>query len=147
MGKVIKKEFVKSELPKRKRCAGLLTIEEYKILRKHFGFVSSSFVPNINLCFESWVKDGLINPLILTSVESETIISSYSKGKKKLFLDYILLNMIFDRIDINREFIEKYIYTEGFIGVGRFEALCYLYDLLKPSELPDINYIKENKNK
>ncbi|MGG5802439.1 tyrosine-type recombinase/integrase [Bacillus mycoides] len=147
MGKVIKKEFVKSELPKRKRCAGLLTIEEYKILRKHFGFVSSSFVPNINLCFELWVKDGLINPLIITSAESETIISSYSKRKKKVFLDYILLNMVFDRIDINREFIEKYIYTEGFIGLGRFEALCYLYDVLKPSELPNINYIKENKNK
>ena len=130
----------------------LLSLTEYKSLRKEFDF-SDKYIKNneIENNFNAWHD----NKLILANEINFERFKKYFEDKKTkndkrnhiFFVDYIILNMAFNKIKVEQDFIVKNVFTKNAKVRGRLEVLYSMYNQRKPNELPNISEIKHMKNR
>lgn len=130
----------------------LLTLSEYKELRLKFGFREKCIkIGEIENNFSTWYENKLISINEINLVK----FYQYYKGKNTLdgqrerifCIDYILMNMIFEKINLNRNFVIENVLTKNAKVMGRLNLLSYMYNQKKPEEFPDISELKQMKNK
>ncbi|MFB5281820.1 hypothetical protein [Peribacillus sp. Hz7] len=149
MSGLLKKSII--EISRQKENVKTLTLIEYKKLREKFGFRNTGFKKGeISNCFRGWFAQNIVSE---NRIELEgyskffDVGSREGKNNKNLFIDYVLLNMAFAQISIDKEFIEENVFLKYSKVMGRLEVLYSIYEKRKPNGLPKIIDIKHMKNK
>lgn len=121
---------------------GLLTLEEMKQLRQIGGVKSEeSFLSVFNKIENAKI---IADTLFLTKEDIEKAVFSVLKGRdtKKETNTYVVFNMLFKRLPIERKFIEEQVYKHYGMKM-RIKVFRQYYEWYKPEFFPNLVLIKE----
>ncbi|MEY8757770.1 hypothetical protein AB9M93_25310 [Peribacillus frigoritolerans] len=126
----------------------LLSYDEFLHIRKRVGnSVTGSYIKGIKFEFNRWFNAPIITPDIFykkyLNGEFDRNIKNW-KWESRFIKEYILVNMLWNRITFDKEFIKGQTMRTGL--PARMNYLQFHYKLTKPDFLPSYNEIKWKSN-
>ena len=110
----------------------IFSVEEYLQIKEKFDL--SKDERSGRRIFETLEADGLLSKRALSNININYMDDLIQYQKIELST-YLVINMLFGRLPMNRELIESCIYK---VNTQRKNVLFYVYDKIKPDYFPDL---------